>query len=135
MLVGGHNTGKTTTCRLVKKELEQSGAKKISIKGISQRNVHKDSKGDFTFVCVLRNKKILISSQGDIPSRVKDKIKKYTAITDIDIFVFVCRDSFKDVIEYAKSKSGGNNILLITKKEPTDEDNNKALKEILKEIE
>jgi len=133
LLLGEGNSGKTTTCELLRDYLLEK-CNRITQQGMRQYNFDKSQKGDLNFLCELGKKKILISSQGDILSKVKEKINKYTDLIQDGIFVFACRIHFTEVIELAKAKSG-ENFVQILKNKANNEDNDRALKEILKEIE
>jgi molybdopterin-guanine dinucleotide biosynthesis protein len=131
MLIGRQNSGKTTTCRLLKNCIESVG-EHISQAGITQRNIGEFDTGDFTFLCFVAGKKILISSQGDQASRIISKIEQYTTILKDCTFVFTCREEFADVIDFARSRASV--FVAVHKEERTDEDDNRAKKDIFNAI-
>ena len=136
LLIGKANSGKTTTCRLLKDYLVNNGGTQILCKGLRQVNISKKDNSDFSFLCEYKGKKVLISSQGDLPSKVKHKIDKYTKLIKDGIFVFACRDNFNEVINFAKKIAIENIYMVQTQKvEKEKEDNERVKNEIIQLIE
>lgn len=128
LVIGKANSGKTTTCHLLKDYLVKNGGNKIICKGIRQVNISKKDKSDFTFLCEYMGKKILISSQGDQPSKVKHKIDKYSKLINDGIFIFACRDNFTEVINPAKKYAKENLYLVQTQKVENEKEDNERIK-------
>ena len=136
LLIGKANSGKTTTCRLLKDYLVKNGGAKIICKGLRQVNISKKDNSDFSFLCEYKGKKVLISSQGDQPSKVKHRIDKYTKLIKDGIFVFACRENFTKVINFAMKKAKENFYMVQTQKVENDkEDNERVKNEIIQLIE
>lgn len=118
-LEGAHNTGKTTTCRLLFRNLITQGGELQWFQKINDKD----------FGCLLQfgGRKITIASSGDMSSGVSDAFWKSERDRN-DIHIGCCRPEHKHPRQIVEQFPGSHVIL---KSLATDADNDRVLQEVM----